>query len=353
MFRTRRKRKTSLIIVLGFAVILVSARLYLPIWLKGYVNDQIALLGDYGGGIDDVDVFLWRGAYQIDGLNIYKKIGGLEKPFVAAETVDLSVEWAALFNGAVVAEIDIYAADLNFSKSQTGRGAGWTEFVDALSPLDINRLDVHSGRLTYTDYAAKPNVHLFIDEIDAKITNLRQVKNKETPLPSRVKISGTSIGGGVLILNGEINILKGIPDFDLALELKNASLTAFNDYARNFAAIDFESGTLGLFAELAAVNGRVTGYVKPVATDVSLVSIEQDGNPFNAIWESLASLFIEIFENQSEDQFAMRIPIEGDLNDPDKDMWSGFFSIFDNAFGGAFSKTEDGTINFEDALEQN
>lgn len=60
-----------------------------------------------------------------------------------------------------------------------------------------------------------------------------------------------------------------------------------------------------------------------------------------------------IFKNHPNDQFAMRIPIEGDLNNPDKDIWSAFVSICQNAFGQAFKKDTDGNVNFNNALLEN
>ncbi len=33
---------------------------------------------------------------------------------------------------------------------------------------------------------------------------------------------------------------------------------------------------------------------------------------------------MEIFENQPKDQFAFRIPIEGNLDDPDRGTWAAF-----------------------------
>ncbi|WP_339715104.1 DUF748 domain-containing protein [uncultured Sneathiella sp.] len=352
MFKTHPKRKIAVIVVIVIAAVLVAGRLYLPFWVKDYVNTQIALLDGYRGGIQDIDLNLWRGAYKIHTLEIRKQENGLDVPFAAARTVDLSVEWKALLEGAVVAEIDIYGADLNFSKTQTGEGGGWLELVDALSPFNINRLAVHGGRVAYIDYTAEPNINLFVKDIDATVTNLRNVTDKENPLPSHITISGTSIGDGVLSFDGRLNILREIPDFDTTSELKEANLEAFNDYGRAYAAIDFEGGKIGIFSELAAADGDVTGYIKLVATDVTMVSTEQEENPLNALWETLVSGFVELFENQPKDQFALRVPIEGNLDNPEGDLWPAFISIFSNAFEKAFTKNEDGTINFQDAIEK-
>lgn len=353
--RTHKKRFTIKRILLAFLMIialgLVGARIYLPYWVKDYVNAQIAALDGYGGAVNDIDIHLWRGAYQINGLNIYKTDGSTKTPFVKADTIDLSLEWRALFHGRIVAEIDLYSIDLNFTKNQTGEGADWAEFADRLTPFDINRMAVHSGKIAYIDYTATPNVNVYIDGIDGLVTNLRDVEDKNSALPSDLSVSGTSVGEGKLSVTGKMNIIKNIPDFDMSMKLENASLLAFNDYARAFAAIDFERGTIGVFSELAAVNGRVSGYVKAVGNDIAMINIAESG-PLHALWESTVAFFVELFENQREDQFALRLPIEGSLENPERDTWSAFVSIFQNAFLGAFTKNTDGNVNFYELLQK-
>lgn len=347
-----KKRHIGKWILIGLLVVvacgLVAARIYLPYWLTDHVNKEISELKGYGGGVKDIDVHLWRGAYQIHGLNIHKERGGLKEPFFAAETVDLSIEWDALFHGEVVAEMDLYDADLNFSKGQTGQGAGWAKFVNALSPFDINRFEVHSGKVAYIDRSEKPNVNLFIRDINAQVKNLRAVTDKNKTLPSPITVSGTSIGGGKLSIAGNMNILRDVPDFDLNGKLEGASLAAFNDYAESFAAVAFQSGNASVYTELASADGHVTGYVKPIIRGISVEY--KDTDPFTALWRGLVGVFMELFKNHPHDQFAMRVPIEGNLNNPDTDGWGAFWSIFKNAFGKAFSRDTDGNISFNDAL---
>lgn len=348
MSKKKSARKSLLIAGILLALLLIGGRLYLPTWLTGYVNRQINALDGYGGSVKDIDVALWRGNYQINGIDIYKSKGGLKKPFFTANTVDLSLEWRALLHGAVVAKIDVNQATMNFSKSQTGEGANWPKLVDALSPFDIDRLDIHNSKVAYIDYSASPDVNIYIHQIEAQVENLRQVTNKNNRLPSPVHITGVSVGGGKLLVNGKMNILKDIPDFDIDAKLENSSLPAFNDYAHAFAGVDFKKGTIGIYSEMAAANGKVIGYVKFIATDISVDFVSS--NPFNAIWKSLVSGFMQIFKNHPRDQFAMRIPIEGDLNNPERDGWAGFVSIFKNTFIRAYTKDTDGNISFNKAL---
>lgn len=336
----------AVLLVLG-----IGGRLYLPFWVTDYVNRQIAALDGYRGSIDGVGISLWRGAYQIYGLDIYKR-DGIKAPFVAADKIDFSVQWRALFRGHIVAEIDITNINLNFAKSQSGAGGGFGDFVNSLTPFDINRLSVSGGRVAYLDYSADPDVNIYIAGIDGSITNLRNVDEKEVALPSELGIKGTSIGDGVFSLAGRVNILRDVPDFDLEVKLENANLAAFNTYTRAAAAIDFDRGNASFYSELAAADSRLTGYVKFIADDVRMINVREQDGLLNAVWESLAASFMAIFKNHAEDQFALRVPIEGRLDNPQQGLWPAFVSIFSNAFGQAFPRDTDGNINFTDALRQ-
>ncbi len=352
-----RIRTIILAVVLLMAAALITARAYLPIWVKDYVNQKIDALEGYSGSVEDIDINLWRGAYQIHGVKILKDGSGIPVPFVDIKTADLSVEWGALLDGAIVAEIDFYDANLNFAigrdedNVQTGEGAGWSGLVDALSPLDINRLEVHGGELSFKDFSADPPADVFIKDIELQIKNLRNVEDKNLPLPSPVWVRGKSIGGGDLEASGDFNILKNIPDFDLDIKLEKANLPAINNLSRSVAGVDFESGSLSIYIEAAAKDGAVLGYIKPIASDVNMVSLEQDSNPFNLLWESVVSVFAEIFKNHGQDQIATRIELEGSFNNPETDSWSAFVGFLRNTIE-AFKRDTDDLINFSQTQDK-
>lgn len=349
--KQRHLTRNTVCALAALAVVLVAGRIYLPFWVTDYVNKQISQLEGYSGKIDGVGISLWRGAYQIYGLDIYKR-NGLKEPFVAASLVDLSVQWKALWHGSIVAEIDIHDITLNFAKSQSGKGGGFADFINSLTPFDINRLEVSGGRVAYLDYSASPDVNLYVDDVSLLVTNLRNIEDRNERLPSRLEVSGTSIGDGKLAVTGKGNILRDVPDFDIDARLENAQLPAFNDYTREAAAIDFDKGRASFYSELAAADGHLTGYVKFIADDVTMINMRTQDNVFNAMWESLAATFMALFKNFPEDQFALRLPIEGRLDSPEGSGMAAFFSIFSNAFGGAFPRDTDGNINFKDALRK-
>ena len=73
-------------------VALVALRLALPSLVHTYVNRTLDRLPGYGGRVGDIDIHLYRGAYTIKDINIFKKDGTVQVPFVSAATMDLSVE---------------------------------------------------------------------------------------------------------------------------------------------------------------------------------------------------------------------------------------------------------------------
>src|SRR5690606_8401331 len=102
----------------------------------------------------------------------------------------------------------------------------------------------------WQDFSTRPTVDIYIDDMQARATNLRNTEDKNDALPSDLTVRGSSIGGGRLALDGKLNILRQIPDFDLAGKLEGIDLPAMNTYARPFAGIDFEKGRLDIYSEL-------------------------------------------------------------------------------------------------------
>jgi hypothetical protein len=177
-------------------------------------------------------------------------------------------------------------------------------------------------------------------------TNLNNARHNSERLPSSVTLTGTSIGGGHLKLEMQMNVLKKIPDVDMNMSFENVDMRALNDFFQAYARVDVTSGNFNLYSEIAIDSGIVTGYVKPIAQNIKLLDIKEDKNPANLLWESMVSVIKDVFKNQKENQFATRVPIVGDLNDPDVAVWPTVWNVFQNAFVKAFEHNTDNTVRF-------
>ena len=74
-------RRRKLLITLGvIMVVLVAARIYLPFGLQRYVNHKLDEIPEYDGRVGDIDVHLWRGAYEIEDVQLVKTTGKIDVP---------------------------------------------------------------------------------------------------------------------------------------------------------------------------------------------------------------------------------------------------------------------------------
>ena len=136
-------------IIIGIVLALIIFRLFLPLIIENQVNKTLQNMDGYTGHVEDIDLSLYRGAYAINNIVIEETAEDKENiPFFEAKTIDFSVEWSALFDGAIVGEIEFHNAKLNFYKKASGEvEAGeendWVETVKELMPLKINRMGIH------------------------------------------------------------------------------------------------------------------------------------------------------------------------------------------------------------------
>lgn len=351
------KKKRYIIPALLIVVLLVF-RLYLPTLIKNYINETLAEIPGYHGHVEDIDLSLWRGAYQIDALYLNKVTAESEVPFLNFPRTDISVQWVALFKGKIVSEIEMYQPQITYvMEDQDPEPDGgepetddWTKALKDIVPLEVNNLEIFQGKLAFLQLQADPNIDLYIDQLDLSAKNLRNVQRVGDELPSPIKATGVSIGKGDLAIDGAIDLMMEIPDIDISVALENADVTALNDFTNYYAGLDFESGSLGVYSEVAIADGYMKGYVKPLLTKTKLIG--KDDGFLKTLWEGFVGIFKFILKNQGTNTLATKVPIEGDLNAIDSKVWPTVTNIFKNAWIQAFTGKVDGEIKFKDALEE-
>lgn len=349
----KKKRYTIPIIII---ILLVAFRIYLPTLIKNYINDVLADIPGYYGQVEDIDLALYRGAYVIDGMYLDKVTADTQVPFLKFPKNDISIEWKSLFKGKVVSEIVMYSPEVIYvfedQKQTPAEGEAdvddWTKALTDIVPLEINNFEVYDGKLAFVQLQADPNIDLHINELNLKAKNLRNVVEKGRVLPSPITASGVSIGQGKVSLNGNMNLIKEIPDMNIEFSLEDANATALNDFTRHYAGLDFDKGTFGLYSEIAIADGYLKGYVKPLLTDAKLIG--KDDGFLGVLWEGFVGIFKFILKNQGTDTLATRVPLEGNLNNVESGVWPTVFSIFENAWISAFKGEIDDDIDFEDAF---
>jgi hypothetical protein len=353
------KRSTK--IILAIAVLLIVARLLLPYFVLRYVNKLMADMGAYTGHVEDVDIALITGSYQIKDLRIRKINGKIKEPFLYVPKIELSVEWKSLFKGALVGEVECYKPELNFAfsnneqASQTGKELDWTKLVKDLLPIKINRFAAYDGKVDLVNLFEATKTNLSLEKFALEIRNIRNVEDNQTRLPSPVTATGDVPGwGGTMKFAAGMYLLKPLPDFNYNLRFDNLQLIKLNDLARKYGNVDFERGTVSVYSEMAMYDGRLVGYFKPLTKDMKIFNLKEPGEHRTVsrfFTELLAQGGTEILKNQKLDQVATRIPLRGTVNDTKTEIWPIIIGVLRNAYVEAFTKEFDNTVTFKDAVQ--
>ncbi|MBC8045403.1 MAG: DUF748 domain-containing protein [Fimbriimonadaceae bacterium] len=343
--RKRRKLRIFLIIV----CVLIVIRIILPYILLHYANKSLANMKGYYGHIDDIDLALIRGAYQINDIYLNKKdtLTGEQTDFFDAKLIDLSVEWKALFKGEIVGELLFETPSLKITKDKTEPkqiAEDSSDFRDLLKdfmPLKINRFEIKNGNIHYIDNTSSPLVDVALTNTYVLATNLKNSYDSTTLLPAKV-IATANLYEGNLKMNMNLDALSAQPLFDMNLNLENTNLVLLNEFFQAYANVDVNKGTMSLYTEFAAKEGNFAGYVKPVIKDLDVLGKEDKNDPFlRKVWEGLVGGAGQLLENKKEDQIATKVPIEGSFESPNTEVLTAVAELLRNAFIRALAESLD------------
>src|SRR5687768_17475642 len=82
----RRARSARLLrVFLVVFAALVGLRLVLPLGLRAYVNRVLGDMPGYEGRVGNLDLNLWRGAYELEELVLERTGGAHPEPFLEAQ----------------------------------------------------------------------------------------------------------------------------------------------------------------------------------------------------------------------------------------------------------------------------
>ena len=147
MSNTKRIFKYKILLII--ICVLVVIRLILPKVVLHYSNKTLANMEGYYGHISDIDISLYRGAYQINNIYIDKLDSAKNEhdKFFSAKVIDLSVDWKSLFKGSIVGEMVFEFPSIYFTKDKveiTEIQKDTNDFRKILNdfmPLSVNRFD--------------------------------------------------------------------------------------------------------------------------------------------------------------------------------------------------------------------
>lgn len=356
--RVRAWPRRVVITVAVIAFVLLGARIALPHVVKKQVNDRLQSIPGYTGHVEDIGIALVRGAYKLEGVEIFKVTGQVREPFVMAAVIDFSIAWRDLFRGKVVSDIYVEQGRLTFvagpteEESQKDIDRRWQEVIEDLFPLEITHFELRDGVVRYQDTTKSPQVDVFIKNMRVVATGLQNRREeKGTEFPADITVEGETLGGGKVTLAISAEPLAEQPHFHLSAKVDGVNLPDLNESLKAYANVDVSRGTFQLAAEMAGKDGGFQGYVKPFFEDLDFNNIEdKNKGVFTRVWENIVQGLAWLVKNKARDQVATRIPFQGRFGDPQVGLWATVSNLFRHGFIRAFNPTIEGSVHAENVL---
>ena len=357
---TLQKKRRRYYWFAGILIFLIAVRLALPYIILHYANKSLATMKGYYGHIDDIDLSLYRGAYQINELFLNKldSVKNTQTDFLKVNNIDLSIEWRPLFQGELVGELTFERPQLIFTNNKTELDEvqkdsnDFRKILKGFMPLKVNRFEITNGTIRYVDDFSTPKVNIALEDTYVLAQNLTNAAKVKEALPSTVYAKSKAYEG-TLTLNLKLNPLAEEPTFDLNAEVKNTNLVLLNDFMKAYGNFDVNKGTFGLYTEYASKDGTGTGYVKPVIKDLDVLGPEdKKDNFFQKIWEGIVGGAGQVLRNQKKDQVATKVPLEGNYKTPKVYTVEAIWQVLRNAFIQALLPSIDNQINLKSVDEK-
>ena len=316
---------------------LVLVRLLLPLIGLKTINWVLTnKLGTYEGHIEDFELSLYRGAYQIQKLEIKKRNTNLA-PILTVEEMDLAIAWRALVKGVISIDVQVKRLVLNIidSKKEENRQYGteeknWQEALSALVPLSVQSLILENSAAYFTNQDILKALPIQLEKIALVAEDLQTGAKENHQALSPFTMTAQLQGHAPLTLEGEFDPLAKKPRTDLNFSLVKFHPRTINNMLLAYLPLDLTSGEISIYGEMASANGDMKGYMNVFLNDVDVVAPGQNILSPRHFAIELLGAFANWALRNKDHTTAAHIPFERRKGKFDIDANTAFWSSVEN-----------------------
>jgi hypothetical protein len=200
--------------------------------------------------------------------------------------------------------------------------------------LKAHEVALTNSELKFINDSANPHYRLVISDANMRATNL---SNHLSAGPAKFQFDGKLMGSGNATMSGVLRPEHEGPDFGFDLASRDTDLTSLNDLLRAYGKFDVAAGKVSVFSQVTVKNHYVTGYVKPLFTDVKVYDSKKDAKKpiLHKAYELVIGGAAKLLKNRSTQQVATKVDISGPVSTPNVDPWQAIGQFIANAFVNA------------------
>ena len=292
----------------------------------------------YKGHIEDLNLGIIRGAYEIRGFELLIK-GNKPERFIHAHSIDVSVAWREIFKGRLVTDIILDKLDVtltkntldSFSKAKEQAKNDTKKATSKIFPVKVESLEVKNSTFEFADVISIPEEKRWrLTEIQGRGSNLTPSEKSTRTLAT---LQGKIFDQAIIRAVANLELLKSPMQWDLDLELKDFNLPSANKVLSHKLPLTITTGTLDLYGEVISKENRIEGYVKPFLKKADIVADKEKFHGFKhgtiEISSAAANL---IFRSAKERTVATKINFSYDNSDIKINSAKAFNEALKNGF---------------------
>jgi hypothetical protein len=197
--------------------------------------------------------------------------------------------------------------------------------------LRIDTINVRNSELGMNRNRGKHPYRLFFTHTNATITHY---SNHFRAGVAVGRMQAQFMGSGRTAVTAHFRPEHSGPDFDLAVAIEDANLVSMNQMLSAHGKLDVTKGRFAVYSQLDVANHRMTGYIKPIFTDVTIYDWKQDrnNNVFNQLYQLVVSGVTKLFERGKDDAVTTRAHVSGPVGKTTIGTWELIANAFENAF---------------------
>ena len=200
--------------------------------------------------------------------------------------------------------------------------------------LKAREIAFTNSELKFINDSGNPHYRLVISDANMRATNL---SNHLSSGPAKFQFDGKLMGSGNATLSGVLRPEHQGPNFDFDLASRDTDLTSLNDLLRAYGKFDVAAGKVSVFSQVTVKDHYVSGYVKPLFTDIKVYDSKKDAKKpiLHKAYEMVIGGAAKLLKNRSTQQVATKVDISGPVSTPNVDPWQAIGQFIANAFVNA------------------
>jgi uncharacterized protein YhdP len=344
--REHRVLRSLGVALIALAALLVAARLALEPLVARRTHRALEHMHGLWGTFSRVEVSVLHLSYALHDLRIDKVgQGGAREPYLAVKRLESGLYWRELVHGHLVGSLRLDRPKLDIlstagpspAERQSGKAPAEApvdlgRFLQHFVPFRLDRAEVRDGEVLWVNERVPEKPRLWLHGIEATLENFATRAALARGEPSILAASATLQRTGKVSLFASADPLAKGLTFAGQARLQGLALTELGALLAATSGVTPKKGTLDVNVRFKAVDGHLTGGVRPLLRDPEV----QQGKPGlgNKLKAMLADLSLDVLSDRvpGRDAVATTIPIEGDVRDPNTKVWPTVLGVVRNAF---------------------